>query len=119
MSKSKTLLITTAIIGWLAISSCEKEDYIVSDNQKKITPSTVIITPDTVQKPHDYHPNYENTYEELLKILDPTNKFFIKNTSQTTDTTIENKTVINKTIPSKTNQSKKNIIEKIWSIFQN
>jgi hypothetical protein len=31
---------------------------------------------------------------------------------------MEKKATINKSIPSKTNQSKKNIIEKIWSIFQ-
>lgn len=119
MNKHKSLLIVTAIVGGLATSSCEKEQYIISDNQKNISPSTGIITPDTIKKQNDNHPNYENTYEELLKILDPTSKFFTKNTSQTTDTTIEKKIVISKPIQSKTIQSKKNIIEKIWSIFQN
>jgi hypothetical protein len=118
MNKHTTLLITTAIVGGLTTSSCEKEQYIIPDSKKNLTPSTVIITPDTVQKPYDNHPNYENTYEELLKILDPTSKSFTKNASQTTDTTMEKKATINKSIPSKTNQSKKNIIEKIWSIFQ-
>ena len=107
MNKHTTLLITTAIVGGLTTSSCEKEQYIIPDSKKNLTPSTVIITPDTVQKPYDNHPNYENTYEELLKILDPTSKSFTKNASQTTDTTMEKKATINKSIPSKTNQSKK------------
>jgi len=113
------LLITTAIIGGLATSSCEKEQYDLPDSKKNTPPSTIVITPDTVQKSYDNNPNYRNAYEELLKILDPTSKIFNKNTPQITDTTMEKKTSINKPIPSKTNQSKKNIIEKIWSLLQN
>jgi len=85
----------------------------VPNTKGNIPPPAVVATPATgqKQKTDTNYTNYQDNYDKLLGILDPTGRMLKENISQ-----IPNQ---NKMAQSKTNQSKKNIIEKIISLFKN